>query len=237
MLQYFLNYPLPVVSTIMLVPLVFFLLKIIRRDDEMFIYLLYILLKFAVDVNMIVLASEKKNNLFLEGFSILFTIIIFTFCFLSIKELSKYHLIYKMVLIIFIPLFIYDEYLVNSSIQSVQEVQTVTYSYPLHSLIIIGEICLFFFFLIKNPHIPNILSYPFFYVCSGMLLIHSSTIFFSVLYNSQFRWGIKDEWIFHIQYIFEIVNVMLIIYGITRKSGDGIFKSTTAQTSRITFKT
>lgn len=233
MLQYFINYPLPVVATLMLVPLVFFLLKV--KENEMFIYLLYILLKFAVDIDMIMLASEKRNNLFLDSFSVLFTIVIFTSCFLSIKQLSKFHILYKIILIIFIPLFMYDVYLSNSPLKNLQDIATVTYSYPLHSFFIIGMICLFFYYLITHPYISDITCYPFFYVCSGMLLIHSSTIFFSVLYNSQFRWNVKDEWIFHIQYIFEIVNVLLIIYGITRYKKEKNI-SPVAQTTRISFK-
>ena len=94
--------------------------------------------------------------------------------------------------------------------------RAVIYSKTMEGVLIIFWILIYFYELIKSLKIPNLLTFPFFWMCSGLLLYYSSLIFiapalhFTATWNGSFDLGITRI----IPYIFEILATLCFSVGI-----------------------
>lgn len=212
MYNYFINFPVPVIAVISTLLPVFFILNKLK-EKYVLIFWATLLIKLIFDLNQLILASNIKNSLFLDSLNVLFLTNGIIFTFYQTKTYEKYKKFLILVSLLFTCLGILDMYLSNKNLLDIQNFRTLSYTYPLHSTIIIGLICFFFYRLIQEPIIPDLFTYPMFYICSGLLLIHCSSVFLSILFNSSHTWESNHESILYIPYIFEIISNLLISLG------------------------
>ncbi|WP_215237391.1 hypothetical protein [Dyadobacter helix] len=77
-------------------------------------------------------------------------------------------------------------------------------------------ILVYFRELILSLKINNLLAYPFFWVCSGLLLYYSSFVFIAPIFHYTFRWDnfVDIGFMEYIPNIFEIISMLFIAIGV-----------------------
>ncbi|WP_353717680.1 hypothetical protein [Dyadobacter sp. 676] len=194
-------------------------LTIIRKafhDKSLRLLFCYLVIKLVIDVVMLYFASNRTNNLILYNLSIpLFYALLggmFYFKFAGIAQR-------RFVLASIIGVFIFSAWdLVNSNenLSDLSEHRLVLYAKTVEGVLMISLILLYFYEIIKALQIPNLLTFPFFWVCSGLLLYYSSLIFlapvlhYAYTWNNQMDLGITES----IPSIFEILCALLFSIGI-----------------------
>lgn len=207
MLQHFLNFPLPVIASFTILSPVFFILYSKSLNKSVILLLMFLLLKFLVLFEGEILASQKKNNLFLYNFLIL-SEMLFVLLFYNTEQLmKKYQRYFIFISWSFSIFFIWDLFHSNNNVGNI-DFRYLQYSSTILSVIIIGIICVFLYEIIRHPTIINIYTSVGFYVSVYLLFLHSSKVFFSPLLFYQLRWGISVSYFQYIEYIFEIFGMI-----------------------------
>jgi hypothetical protein len=90
------------------------------------------------------------------------------------------------------------------------------YSQVVESVLMILWVLLYFYEIIKSMVVKNITSYPFFWVCAGLLFFYSGNIFFFPFWYFMNKWenDLKLGLIEKIPYAVEIVSLLLFTIGI-----------------------
>lgn len=207
-IKYFINFPLPVIATLMILSPVFFILfKKNNNDKKITILLIYLLLKFILLFEATHLSSLKKNTLFIHDVLILIELL-FVLLFFNAEDLmKKYQKYFISISWMFSIFFIWDLFHSNSNVGNI-DFRYVQYSATLLSVIIIGIICVFLYEIIKHPTIIDIYTSVSFYVSVYLLFLHCSKIFFSPLLFYNLRWDVSVDYFQYIEYIFEIFGMV-----------------------------
>lgn len=185
-------------------------------DPTFRLLLIYLIIKLIIDLLMFHLASNRMNNLMLYNISIVFRYALLSGMFLYKFENPAFKKIIIPVTITFICFSCYDIWVSNPNIENFNEHRIVNYATTLESLLMIFWTLIYFYELIRSLKIPSLLTFPFFWVCSGLLVYYSSLIFISPALNYSMRWetmfsiGLLDR----ILYVFDIIIMLLFSLGI-----------------------
>ncbi|MCF0074782.1 hypothetical protein LZD49_30125 [Dyadobacter sp. CY261] len=104
----------------------------------------------------------------------------------------------------------------NENLEDLKEHRIVLYAKTVEGILVISLILAYFYEIIKSLKIPNLLTFPFFWVCSGLLLYYSSLIFVAPVLHYAYTWkdpmelGMAES----IPSIFETVCALLFSVGI-----------------------
>ncbi|WP_229214018.1 hypothetical protein [Dyadobacter flavalbus] len=104
----------------------------------------------------------------------------------------------------------------NSQLHDLHNHRAVLFAKTVEGVLIIALVLLFFYDIIKSLQIPNLLTFPFFWVCSGLLLYYSSFIFIAPVFHYTATWknsfdlGIANT----IPTLFEILCALFFSIGI-----------------------
>jgi hypothetical protein len=161
-------------------------------------------------------AARQRNNilLFNLGIPINYAMLGGMFYFKFSSRLYKKCLIASM--IGFLTFTIWDIFNSNAEITDLHNHRAVLFAKTVEGLLIITLVLLFFYQIIKSLQIPNLLTFPFFWVCSGLLLYYSSFIFvapvlhYTATWNSLVDLGATET----ISTIFEILCALFFSVGI-----------------------
>ena len=221
MLEIYLSYcsrnPLGSIAVfITLLPITLIIIRKAYRDPSFKLLLFYLIAKLIIDILMLRAAARRENNiiLFNLGIPINYAMLSGMFYFKFNSPLFKKGLIASM--IGFLIFTIWDIFNSNSEITDLYNHRAVLFAKTVEGVLIITLILLFFYEIIKSLQIPNLLTFPFFWVCSGLLLYYSSYIFiapvlhYTATWNSLVDLGITET----IPTIFEIVCALFISVGI-----------------------
>jgi hypothetical protein len=104
----------------------------------------------------------------------------------------------------------------NPTLGDLHNHKMVLYSTTVESLLMLFWILLYFRDTIRSLKIPNLLTYPFFWICSGLLLYYSSFLFIAPVlhYPSQWEQWLEIGFLYYVPYIFESVSIILFSIGI-----------------------
>lgn len=185
--------------------------------DPSFRLLLWLLvIKFGIDLIMFHLAATRSNNLVFFNLSILFRYAFLSGMFYYKFENKYLRKIIPPVTICFVVFFLWDIWNCNDKPIDLHTHRIVKYSLTLESALMIFWVLLYFYELIRSLKIPNLLTFPFFWVCSGLLLYYSSIIFIApaLHYVSQWQKQMDIGMLEKIPYVFEIVGTLLYSIGI-----------------------
>lgn len=212
--QYDLLASTPMVVTVLPLILIFYRKAYI---DPTFKFLLFFLIaKLVIDLVMFHLASLRVNNLFLFNIFIVIRYSLLSGMFYYKFETAFVKSLIFPVAVIFSIVSFWDVWYSNNDLTNLNAHKIVKYGLTIESLLMICLTLIYFYEVIRSLKIPNLLSFPFFWVCSGLLLYYSSLIFISpaLHYSSQWRKLIDIGLLDRIPYIFEIISLLLFSTGI-----------------------
>lgn len=213
----------PVVSApvfLTLLPIFLIWRKKAYHDQVFLVLLIYLILKFGVDFVMFDWASRKKNTVLLYNLSIPVRYVLTSWMYYYKLDFK----IQKIWLIISLPVFVgfsvWDIIQTNPSMWDLHNHNMVLYSTTVESLLMLFWIMLYFYNTIRTLKIPNLLNYPFFWICSGLLLYYSSFLFIAPVLHYASKW---EQWmeigfLYYIPYVFESVSIILFSIGISQYS-------------------
>lgn len=211
---------------ITLIPLILIILKKAYIDPSFKLLLFYLTAKFLIDVIMLHSAAKHENNIlfFNLAIPINYAFLAGMFYFKFNSPLFKKGLLASMVG--FLAFTAWDIFNSNSEISDLHNHRAVLFAKTIEGVLIITLILLFFYEIIKSLQIPNLLTFPFFWICSGLLLYYSSFIFIAPVLHYTATWnnlvdlGITET----IPTIFEIVCALFFSVGIYHFSAAGYAK-------------
>ncbi|WP_373511548.1 hypothetical protein, partial [Persicitalea sp.] len=162
------------------------------------------------------LAAHRANNILLLNRFVPFRFILFSGLFyynfrsLAIKRVMFY------TLIAFIPFALLDIYASNRNLSDLHNHLVGRYSQVVESALIILWVLLYFYEIIDTLKVSNILTYPFFWVCAGLLIFYSGNIFYFPFWYYTNKWenNLRLGWIEDIPYIVELISLFLFSVGI-----------------------
>ncbi|WP_221390441.1 hypothetical protein [Dyadobacter sp. NIV53] len=222
-ITYYFKKPIPCTAVfISLLPLILILVKKAYLDSAFKILLIYLTFKLIIDLLMIRSASIHQNNIIYFNLSIPIYYALLSSMFyekLDNKIYKKGIAISTVALVVFT---IWDIFHSNSRITDFHNHRAVLFSKTIEGVLIIILVLLYFYELIKSLKIPDLLVFPFFWICSGLLLYYSSFIFIAPLLHYTATWNsVIDLGITRvIPYIFEIICALLFSIGIYQFSAE-----------------
>lgn len=186
------------------------------QDKSLWLLFCYLVIKLIIDVAMLYFASNRTNNLIFYNLSIplFYALLGGMFYFKFTGNIQK-----RFVLFSIAGVFIFSTWdLINSNenLSDLNQHRMVLYSKTVEGVLMISLILLYFYEIIKALQIPNLLTFPFFWICSGLLLYYSSLIFlapvlhYAYTWNNQMDLGVTE----FIPTIFEILCALLFSIGI-----------------------
>jgi len=209
----------PIVCTAVFITIIPIVLIFIRRAyvDRVFLVLLtFLLIKLGLDLIMFHYAALRINNIFFENVNV-----IVRYCFLSSLfylnlETRLFRKLLIAAMITFVIFSIWEIIEINPEFSDFHNHKGYIYASTIECILMIFWILLYFYETIRFLKIPNLLSYPFFWICSGMLLYYSSIVFIAPLFHHTLKW---EDWIdigflVYIPSIFESVYLIFFSIGI-----------------------
>ncbi|GGM99599.1 hypothetical protein GCM10010967_36970 [Dyadobacter beijingensis] len=214
---YIVNNPISSIAVfITVLPLTLTIARRAFLDKSLRLLFCYLAVKLIIDLAMLHYASNRTNNIILYNLSIpLFYALLGGMFYFKFAEKPRR----QFLIISIIGLFFFCAWdIVNSNedLQNMREHRVVLYSKMVEGVLMILVILLYFYEIIKSLQIPNLLTFPFFWVCSGLLLYYSSLIFIAPVIHYAYTWnntmdlGITE----FIPSIFEIICALFFSVGI-----------------------
>ncbi|NIJ53531.1 hypothetical protein FHS68_002701 [Dyadobacter arcticus] len=198
------------------IPLIVSLFKKTYREASFSSLLIYLITKLVIDLTMFHFASIKQSTVVYYNISIPVYYALIGSMFYHKFETTRY----KKWLIWSIGLFtlfsIWDMVYINPEFSNLHEQQLVFYSGTVLSLLMIFWILLYLYEIMLLLKIPNLLNFPFFWVCSGFLLYFSSLVCIAPVLHYAEKWNnpLDIGFVYYVPYIFEIVCAIFISVGL-----------------------
>lgn len=177
---------------------------------------IFLCLDLFVGLWMFHLAAHRINNIVILNIFVPFRYILYSGMFYHNIKSEKYKRIILPTLIVFGPFAILDIYASNNDLTDMHNHLVGKYSQVVESALIILWVLLYFYELIKSLDIANIISYPFFWICAGLLIFYSGNIFYFPFWHYMNKWendlqlGFMEE----IPYVVEIISLFMFSIGI-----------------------
>ena len=202
---------------ITLVPIILIYQRKAYADPSFLLLLIFLLFKLVIDLLMFHYAATRVNNLVLFNVTIIFRYILMSGMFhykFENKQVTKFIMPLSVGFSFFT---LWDIWYCNPDILNLHLHQIVKYSLTVESLLMIFWILLYFKELIGSLKVPNLLTFPFFWICSGLLLYYSSLIFIAPTLHYATQWDVRLDigLLDRIPYIFDIISITLISLGIS----------------------
>ena len=216
-ISYFKRQPLasiPVFLTIL--PIYFICSRRAYKKKEFLILLIYLLIKLTVDFVMFDWASRKVNSVILYNLIVPIRYLLISWIYYLKLETRSSKISVLWSIPFFIIFSIWDIIHTNPQLGDMHNHGMVLYSTTVESLLILFWILLYFYQLIRSLKIPNLLTYPFFWICSGLLLYYSSFLFIAPVlhYSSKWEHWLEIGFLYEVPYIFETVSLILFSIGV-----------------------
>jgi hypothetical protein len=216
-ISYFTRQPLasiPVFLTAL--PIALVLYKRAFLDKAFLIFLIYLIAKFLIDLTMFEWASRHKNTMILYNLNVPVRYALSAWIFAEKMEIRKQQFWIYFSIPAFVLFAAWDLHRVNPSMTDLHNHKMVLFSTTVESLLMLFWILLYFYNTIRALKIPNLLNYPFFWMCSGLLIYYSSFLFIAPVLHYATQW---DQWLeigflSYVPYLFEIVSILLFSIGI-----------------------
>ena len=184
-------------------------------DPAFLLLLVYLLFKLCVDLIMFHYAALKSNNIIFYniGIPVRYAFLSGMFYFKVDGRKLKYGILAAILL--FTAVWIWDFLRVNPVLADLHNHRMVLYATTIESLLMLLWILLYFYETIQALKIPNILTFPFFWVCSGLLLYYATFIFIAPVLSYTEKWNSELDigFLNLVPYIFESISMILFSVG------------------------
>jgi hypothetical protein len=211
--QYDMLASISVVITIL--PLIILIKRKAYVDPAFRLLAYFLATKLVLELIMFHYASYGMNNLLFQNTIIVFRYTLLSGMFYHKFENPQFRKLVIPVAITFLILTAADILSNNTSITDLHNHRLVKYAMTIESVLMIVWVLLYFYDLISSLKIPSLLTFPFFWVCSGLLIFYSSLVFVApaLFYQAQWNKMIDLGLLDRVPYIFEIVCILLITTG------------------------
>lgn len=213
--------PLPTLPVFLtLVPIFLIFYKQGYREKTILVLLIYLIVKFLIDFIMFDWAAQKKNTVVLYNINVPVRYLLISWMYYFQMQLRPYRLAVLLTMPLFLAFSIWDMFHTNPAGHSLYNHKMVLYSTTVESLLMIFWVLLYFYDTIRTLKIPNLLTYPFFWICSGLLIYYSSFLFIAPVlhYSSKWKDWLDIGFLPYMPYIFESVSIVLFSIGIYQYS-------------------
>jgi hypothetical protein len=216
-ITYYLDQPL-VCSAVFVTPIPIFLILYRRayQDPSFKLLLIFLVLKFIIDLAMLHYAAIRGNTIILYNISVPLRYIPLSgmFYFKFQNKLFRKVLLY--IIGLFLIFTIWDVIHINPDLLTFHDHRMVAYSTTIESFLMIFWILYYFYETIRSLAIPNLLTFPFFWVCSGLLLFYASFAFIAPILTYAISWTNPLDLgiLIYLPYIFEIIASVLFSVGV-----------------------
>lgn len=198
------------------VPLGLSLLRYTYLDKAFKLLFVFLCLDLGVGLWMVHLAAHRTNNVFLVNLFVPFRYILNSGMFYFTVRSEKVKRFIFPTLILFGPFALLDIYASNVNLTDMHNHLVGKYSQVVESVLIILWVLLYFYEIIKTLDITNLVSYPFFWVCAGLLTFYSGNIFYFPFWHYMYKWqnDLQLGFIEEIPYVVEIISLFMFSIGI-----------------------
>jgi hypothetical protein len=122
-------------------------------------------------------ASQVMNNLVVFNLDL---IVRFTLLLLMFYHTFQYPHEKRLVIILLVGfglLFGVDFLLSNPDLSDWHNHRLNRYSFVVEGVLMLGLVLRFFLYLVRELPVPNLISYPIFWICCGLLIVYAGTVF------------------------------------------------------------
>lgn len=186
------------------------------QDRAFLVLLIYLVFKFIIDFIMFDWAAHKINSVILYNVSVPIRYLLTSWIYYIKLEKRSNKISVLATMPFFVIFSVWDIIHTNPRLEDLHNHSMVLYSTTVESLLILFWILLYFYHVIRSLKIPNLLTYPFFWICSGLLLYYSSFLFIAPVlhYSSKWEHWLEIGFLYDVPYIFETVSIILFSIGI-----------------------
>lgn len=201
---------------ISLFPIILIIYRKAYADPSFRLLFTFLILKFIIDLLMFHFAAFRTNNLMLYNLSIGIRYTLLSGMFFFKFENPGFKKLIIPVAVSFICFTVWDVWTYNTNLANFNEHRIVKYATTLEALLMIFWTLTYFYELIRSLKIPSLLTFPFFWICSGLLVYYSGLIFVSPALHYVIRWEtmVNIGFLDRILYVFDIVIMLLFSLGI-----------------------
>ena len=212
-----------------LLPLCLSVYRYSSLDTAFRLLLAFLAVDFVVGVWMIYLAAHRTNNILLVNLLVPVRYALFSGMFYFRFVSGRYRRAVLYTIIGFLPFAMLDLYAGNLNLADLHNHRVGKYAQVVESALLITWALLYFREMVNALKIDNIISYPFFWVCAGLLIFYSGNIFFFPFWHYMYKWenDLRLGFIEKIPLIIELITLFLFSIGIwqTRKHHHGSLES------------
>jgi hypothetical protein len=217
-ISYFAHQPLACITVFStLLPLAFIHYRKAGVDPSFRLLSIFLIFKIATDIIMLHYATFRLNNIIYYniGIPVRYVLLSGMFYYKFESKILKKWILNAM--IVFLIFSVWDIVSINPDILDLHGHRMVAYATTFESLLMIFWILIYFYETITSLKIPNLLSFPFFWVCSGLLLFYASFAFVAPFLTYVFQWEnwLNIGFVSYVPYVFEIVTNIFLCIGVS----------------------
>jgi hypothetical protein len=217
-IQFFIKNPVSSLAVfITIVPIVIIWFRRAFIDKAIRFLFIYLLIKLVIDTVMLQYVLNNLNNLIFYNIHIPIRYILLGGMLYYYFESVVYKRLIISTMAVFLVFSIWDILSVNPDLSDTYNHLLVRYSSTVESVLMIFWLLAFYFDAIQSLRITNLLTFPFFWICGGLLLFYSTYVFIAPLLHYVVKWENQFDIgiLYQVPYVFEIISMVLIGLGIT----------------------
>lgn len=214
--SYFKSQPIACISVfITLIPIFLILFRKAYLDSSFLLLFIHLVIKLFIDLIMYHEAALSHNTLLYYNVATPIRYALLSGMFYYKIEPKRYKNWLLVSIVSFMIFSIWDVVHINSNLYVLHDHQLALYAPTIECLLMIFWILVYFYDTIRLLKIPNLLAFPFFWVCSGLLINYSSFVFIAPVLHYTQKWNNPMDLGFLNQfpYIFEIISAIFISVG------------------------
>lgn len=176
-LEYFKVFPLYFIADFsILIPTIiaFYKRKWLSEEEKLFGY--YICLVFLKNLITFIFSLKGKNNLIIYNFFLSVEIFMIGYFFIKLYSLRNIKTTLKVLLVFFVIFNLADIYYSNPNFLDLHNHKSAKYSYVLNSILIISFVLYYFYNLLSEVKVDNLLTFSIFWICCGLLIYHAGSV-------------------------------------------------------------
>ncbi|MBB5285783.1 multisubunit Na+/H+ antiporter MnhG subunit [Rhabdobacter roseus] len=173
------------------------------------------IVKLVIDLTMFHFASRSQNTILYYNLNIILRYLLLSgMLFYSFQsEIFKKPLMIVGGLFVFFS--VWDILHVNPVLSDLHNHAMVLYANTLESVLMIFWILMYFYETVQSMRTANILTFPFFWICSGLLLYYSANVFVAPVMHYANKWEGRFElgFLYQVPDLFEIICMLFVSLG------------------------
>ncbi len=216
-IQFSLRHPLSSIAVFITIVPIYIIWHRRAYNEKPFRFLfIYLTIKLLIDLVMLLFVINSLNNLLFYNIHLPIRYALLSGMLYHYFDNIKYKRLLIILCIAFVSFAFWEIMSVNPNLTDTYNHSLVRYSSTIESVLMIFWMLAFYYEAIQSLRISNLLTFPFFWICGGLLLFYSTYVFVAPLLHyvakreNQLDLGI----LYDAPYLFEILSMIFIGLGI-----------------------